>query len=109
MFRIIKTSFISIALVFICGFQTSGFQLKKEDVRKTMQNIFGYHVEYKEFSPLIAKRSFKIFIEQFDPDKVYLLSGEVKPYLDPQEDKLKAVIQKYSQDDLSEYDKLNQT
>ncbi len=100
---------LPVALFLLFGFQPSGFQLRKENVRMTMQGIFGYHVEYKEFSPLIAKRSLKIFIEQFDPDKVYLLVGEVKPYLEPKEEKIKAVIQKYYQDDLSEYQKLNQT
>ncbi len=100
--------FLPAALFLLFAFQPGEFQLRKENVRKTMQDIFGYHVEYKEFSPLVAKRSLKIFIEQFDPDKVYLLLGEVKPYLEPKEDKIKSVIQKYYQDDLSEYQKLNQ-
>src|SRR5262245_46300944 len=105
MFRLLL---LPLALFLAFGFQSSGFQLRKEDVRKTMQEIFNYHVEYKEFSPLVAKRSLKIFIEQFDPDRVYLLSSEIKPYLEPKEDKISSVIQKYYQDDLSEYIKLNQ-
>src|SRR5262249_55392079 len=99
---------LAIALFLSFGFQGSGFQLRKENVRKTMHDIFGYHVEYKEFSPMIAKRSLKIFIEQFDPDKVYFLLGKVNLFLEPKEDKIKSVIQKYYQDDLSEYQKLNQ-
>ena len=100
--------FISYLAIFIAfGFQREAFQLKKEDVRKTMEEMLAYHVEYKEFSPLIARRSLKVYIEQFDPDRIYLLSSEAKPYLMPKEDKIKSIVQKYRQDDLSEYAKLN--
>lgn len=102
-----KIFILSLAATAIFGFSTGVFQLKKEDVRKTMDEMLAYHVEYKEFSPLIARRSLKVFVEQFDPDRVYLLSVEAKPYLEPKEDKIKSVIQKYYQDDLSEYTKIN--
>ena len=106
--RIFKILFLFITAFFIFSFQDGTFQLKKEDVRKTMQEMFVYHVEYKELSAFIARRSLKIFLEQFDPDRIYFLVNEVKPYLDPKEDKLKSMIKKYGQDDLSEYAKLNQ-
>ncbi len=48
---------------------------------KTMQEMLDYHVEYKEFSPLIARRSLKIYIEQFDPDRSIYYLSEAKPYL----------------------------
>ncbi len=104
---ILKFFILYVAAFIIFAFQSGTFQLKKEDVRKTMEEMLAYHVEYKEFSPLIARRSLKIYIEQFDPDRVYLLSSEAKPYLEPKEDRIKSVVQKYRQDDLSEYAKLN--
>lgn len=106
--RILKIFMLSLTTISIFGFQSGVFQLKKEDVRTTLDQMLSYHVEYKEFSPLIARRSLKVFVEQFDPDRVYLLSSEAKPYLEPKEDKIKTVVQKYSRDDLSEYAKLNQ-
>jgi carboxyl-terminal processing protease len=106
--RIFKIFISHLAIFSVFGFQSGAFQLKKEDVRKTMEEMLAYHVEYKEFSPLIARRSLKVYVEQFDPDRVYLLSSEAKVYLEPREDKIKSVIQKYRQDDLSEYAKLNQ-
>lgn len=107
--RFFKILVLCSSAIFIFGFQEKSCQLKKDDIRKTMQEILAYHVEYKEFSPLIAKRSLKIFIEQFDPDRIYLLSSEAKPYLEPKEDKLKSVVRNYYQDDFSEYAKLNRT
>jgi carboxyl-terminal processing protease len=106
--RIWKVFVLPLVAFFVLCFHPGAFQLRKEDVRKTMEEMLTYHVEYKEFSALIARRSLKVYVEQFDPDRVYLLSSEAKPYLEPKEDKLKSVIQKYYQDDLSEYTKLSQ-
>lgn len=105
MLKKIFISFFATSILF--GFQSGAFHLKKEDVRKTMEEMLAYHVEYKEFSPFIARRSLKVYIEQFDPDRVYLLSSEAKSYFEPKDDKIKSVVQKYRQDDLSEYVKLN--
>jgi carboxyl-terminal processing protease len=87
---------------------TGAFQLKRADVRMTMEEMFAYHVEYKEFSPLLARRALKIYIEQFDPDKVYLLASEVKPFIEPEQTRLSSVVQKYYRDELSEFDAINQ-
>jgi carboxyl-terminal processing protease len=106
--RILKIFILALMPFFLFCFQSEAFQLKKGDVRVAMEEMLVYHVEYKEFSSLIARRSLKVYLEQFDPDRVYLLLSEVKPYLEPKEGKLKSVIQKYYQDDLSEYAKLNQ-
>jgi carboxyl-terminal processing protease len=103
----IKIFILPLAIFFVFGFQSGAFQLKKEDVRRTMEEMLAYHVEYKEFSSLIARRSLKLYVEQFDPDRVYLLSSEAKPYLEPKDEKIKSVIQKYRQDNLSEYARLN--
>ena len=74
-----------------------------------MQDMFGYHVEYKEFSPLIARRSLKIFLEQFDPDRsLPALQAKRSPIWSPKR-KNQVRHQKYYQDDLSEYEKINHT
>lgn len=90
----------------LCSAQS--IQLKKEDVKKTMEEMLAYHVEYKEFTPMLARRGIKIFLEQFDPEKVYLLSHEVRPFLNPKEEFLRKVIFNYQQDNLSEWKALNQ-
>jgi hypothetical protein len=56
-------------------------ELKYVHIRPNMQNIFNYHIENKEFSPFIVKRSFKIYLEQFDCEKLYLLKEEVLPLI----------------------------
>lgn len=83
--------------------------LKRTDVRSSMQEIFNYHVECKEMAPLLVKRSFKIYIEQFDPQRIYLLQDEVKPYLELSQEQLAGTIKRYYKDDFSDYEALNKT
>ncbi|HKY99804.1 MAG TPA: S41 family peptidase [Rhabdochlamydiaceae bacterium] len=89
-------------------FSAGSQQLKSTDVRLTMQEMFNYHVEYKEISPLLIRRSLKIFIEQFDADKTYLLASEVKPYLDVNDSQVQSVVQGYYANDFSTFRALNE-
>jgi carboxyl-terminal processing protease len=101
---------LRILLLFLSLFQISfagPLQLGKQDVRKTMQEMLDYHVEYKEFNQFLARRAMKLYIEQFDPDKVYLLASEAKLFLDLKEDQLQGIISKYKRDDLEEFESLN--
>src|SRR3972149_10130278 len=102
---------------FFCGlfllangvlFSAGSQQLKTADVRLTMQEMFNYHVEYKEMSPLLIRRSLKLFIEQFDADKTYLLASEVKPYLDVNDSQVQSVVQGYYANDFSTFRALNE-
>lgn len=81
--------------------------LKKSDIRNTMEEMLSYHIEQREFSPHMIKRSFKLFIEQFDPYKNYLLYHEVKPYLELANEEIEGVIDGYAVDEFSLYQKLN--
>ncbi len=91
----------------VCSF-TSPQRLKKQDVRKTMQEMLAYHVEYKDFSSFLARRSLKLYIQQFDMEKNYLLSNEAKTFLDPKDERVQAIVRKYQKDDLSEFAEANQ-
>jgi carboxyl-terminal processing protease len=105
--RVLRFFILPIGLFFLLCSLAEAFQLKKANVRAAMEEMLAYHVEYKEFNSLLARRSLKIYMEQFDPEKIYLLSSESRPYLDPRDERLTTVVQKYYRDDLSEYDNLN--
>jgi carboxyl-terminal processing protease len=107
--KIIKKHFILILLCLTVFSFASPQRLKKQDVRKTMQEMLAYHVEYKEFSSLLARRSLKLYVQQFDIEKNYLLANEAKVFFDPREDKIQSTVRKFQQDDLSEYAAANQT
>lgn len=77
------------------------------DVRETMDEMFNLHVENKDLSPLIVKRSVKLYIQQFDPDKIYLLKDEVKSYYELSNRQVQQIIDGYYDNDYSTFEKLN--
>lgn len=87
---------------------TSAFHLKKTDVKATMDEMLAYHVEYKQFSSLLARRSLKVYLQQFDFEKTYLLENEAKLFLNPKEEWIVRLVSNYPQNDLSGYMALNQ-
>lgn len=101
-----------ILLLFLICFTAQLFsaptELKITDVRSSMEELFNYHVEFKELTPQIVQRSFKLYLEQFDPDKLYLLKEETQPFLELQPEQVASIIEKYQEDNFSDYLALSQ-
>lgn len=81
--------------------------LIKEDISQVMDRFFTLHVEVNEITPEIIKRSFKVYIEKFDPERMYLLEREALPYLTMSTYKAKKIMQRYNKGDFSDYEALN--
>lgn len=86
----------------------SSASLKKTDVRETFDEMLQLHVEHDELSPLLLKRAFKIFLEQFDSAKIYFLHEEVEAFGRLDKKKLEASLARYSADDLAPFIEINQ-
>jgi carboxyl-terminal processing protease len=82
-------------------------ELKTSDIHKIMEKFFSYHVEAKAMSGPIARRALKIYVEQFDPEKVYLLDSEVSPYLKLSDEESLQVAKRMASEDYSDFDELN--
>lgn len=54
-------------------------KLKTDDIQKVMSQIFQQHVSKKAMTDPILQNSFRAYIDQFDPDRVYLLQSEISP------------------------------
>ncbi|MCH9614748.1 MAG: hypothetical protein SP1CHLAM54_12850 [Chlamydiia bacterium] len=102
MHRVIFGLFLAISSLTF-GKQT---ELNQSDVRRTMREIFSYHVENKTLDAKTVRRSFKLYIEAFDPDKNYLLHDEVAPYFSLSEREIQSVIDHYYKDQYPKYDEL---
>lgn len=104
---------ISLFITLICVWLAPAFSaqplLQERDVQRVMNRLFSLHVENKELNPLIIRRCFKLYVEQFDPDKSYLLEQEVAPYLQMSDEKVRLVMQRMSHEDYSDFIALNQT
>ena len=101
---------VGVTLLLVWAFQLWGAEklLVKTDVRMTMREMFSYHVENKELSPEIVRRTLRIYIEQFDAQKLYLTQEEVSVYLNPSYSLISQIIDSYFSDDISVFEKMNQ-
>lgn len=82
--------------------------LSLRDVRTTLEEMFSYHVESKKFSPLIARRSTRLFVEQFDFYRSYLLKSEVDPFFALNDQTIDTIIAEYREGKYFFYEALNE-
>lgn len=84
-------------------------ELKLNDVRNSMEAMFSYHVETREITATLIKRSFKNFIEQFDAQKIYFTQSELKPFSDLSSSQIEQIIDHYFADRFPEFEAVNQS
>lgn len=81
--------------------------LQMDDVSRIMKQILEQHAEQKEMSASILRKSFKVYIDQFDPNRMYLLDEEVKPYFNLTDEQVQNILANYKKGNFSQYEKLN--
>jgi carboxyl-terminal processing protease len=81
--------------------------LQSKDINKIMKQIFDQHVDKKEITFSILKNSFKVYIDQFDPNRIYLLESEVAPFLHLKDSDVSHFIDQYQKSRFPEYIALN--
>ncbi|MCH9612731.1 MAG: hypothetical protein S4CHLAM102_12280 [Chlamydiia bacterium] len=94
------------ALVWLLAGSLFGVEIGVGDVPAIAREMFSYHVENKEFSPLVAKRSVKVFFDQIDPEKIYLMRDEVGLYLDGRSDFVGKLIGQFERGKLDMYEEM---
>jgi carboxyl-terminal processing protease len=81
--------------------------LKISDIPKVMERLFHFHIESKQMHPSLIRRSIKIYIEQFDSEKAYLLESEVAPYLNMSDTTVNAILGRIQTKNYSDFIELN--
>jgi len=81
--------------------------LDRDDVSRIMQDILGQHVREKKITKDILKNSFRVYIEQFDPEKVYLLKKEAEPFLNPSESRLHQYLEAFERGNFRPYQQID--
>lgn len=99
--------FFSSSFLFSLGAQESSSPLKTSDINKIMQQIFAQHVDQKSISTPIIQHSLRVYIDQFDPDRVYLLDKEIESYLNLSESQLAGYEKEYKNGDFNVYRQLD--
>lgn len=82
--------------------------LKSSDVDRIMNQILSQHVEKRAMSGKILQSAVAIFINQFDPQRIYLLESEVAPYAHLSDAQLNQYVEQYQRNDFTVFKQLNQ-
>ncbi len=82
--------------------------LKIDDIHRVMERLFSFHIESKELTTTLIRRSMKLYIEQFDPEKAYLLESEAAPYLHLTEGNAQQILGRLKNQDYSDFLALNE-
>lgn len=101
---LICVHFAVVSLVFVAA---EPEHLKTKDINAIMKQIFSQHVDKKEMTASILKNSFKVYIDQFDPDRLYLSEQEVQPFLQISDAEAARYIEQYQRGQFPEYTDLN--
>lgn len=80
----------------------------QRDIPMVMERLFNYHVENKELNEILVKRIFKLYIESFDFDRIYLLQDEALAFLSISEEKAQGILERIKHDDFSDFYALNE-
>lgn len=110
-----RSGMMRIWLVFICFCLSQCFSLiaheqdllKAHDVNRIMQQILSQHVDKKEITGKIIQSALIIYIDQFDPHRMYLLEREVTPFVHLSDEQLNQAIEQYTKSDFSLFQQLN--
>ncbi len=82
--------------------------LKSSDVDRIMNQILSQHVEKRVMSGKILQSAVAIFINQFDPLRIYLLESEIAPYAHLTDAQLNQYVEQYQRNDFTVFKQLNQ-
>lgn len=99
--------FVIFALNSVTGFAVEQNTLHSGDVKKVMEQMLSQHVRDKEVTAEILRTSFKVYVDQFDPERIYLLESEVLPFYTTSDAEMKRILRQYKRDDFSAYEQLN--
>jgi carboxyl-terminal processing protease len=73
-----------------------------------MQQILSQHLGQKEITPSVLRDSYRIYFDQFDPNRIYLLASEVDPFLNLKDEEMLKQLGDYRKGNFLVYSQINQ-
>jgi len=88
--------------------EARGKALEVSDIHRLMDLMLKNHVDQHQLSSDLIKRSLKLYIDQFDPHRIYLQESEVRPYLELDDRAVSKLLEQYQNNNYSIYSQLNE-
>ncbi|MBI3508195.1 MAG: PDZ domain-containing protein [Chlamydiia bacterium] len=83
-------------------------QLKINDITNVVDRFFHFHIESHDWHPALVRRFMKVYVEQFDPDKSYLLESEILSYLNLSDKECEEITHRLRAGDYSDLQQMTQ-
>lgn len=106
MFRYWAIAFGVVSFLFF-PLQAAEETLQENDIHQIMDQIFSEHVDKKNMSCQIMHQALLVYIDQFDPRRMYLLKEEILPYVNLSQTEIDQAIEQYKKNDYSVFKRLN--
>ncbi|MBN1914310.1 MAG: S41 family peptidase [Parachlamydiales bacterium] len=87
---------------------TYAADLRVNDIYEVMDRLFDLHVDKKNLNPTLVQRIYKLYVEQFDAQKIYLLEEEVAPYISLSKGEAKRKLAQLQKGDYSDFHRMDQ-
>ncbi|SCA62727.1 Uncharacterized protein SCG7109_AD_00020 [Chlamydiales bacterium SCGC AG-110-M15] len=84
-------------------------QRKFQEIPEVMEEFFDYHVDHRQMTPDILKRSLSIYFKQFDVSHEYLLDKEIRQFTDLSDLMSRELGTHYHEGDFSIYEDMSLT
>ncbi len=81
-------------------------KLHTEDIYPTVQKLLKLHVEENELSEDLLARTFKVYFDLFDDQKIYFTQEDLAPYLNPSPELLDETLSEFSMQNYENYTEL---
>lgn len=81
--------------------------LKPSDIHPIMRQMLTEHVQDKDITPAVLQRSFKLYIDEIDPERVYFIQAEIEPFVVPSKADLDRYLQEYNKGDMTVFRNIN--
>ncbi|NGX63008.1 MAG: Tail-specific protease [Candidatus Anoxychlamydiales bacterium] len=94
-------------IILILPFYIFSKPIQFNEINKIMDRIFEYHIEYKEYDTKLISRALGLYIDQFDPLKIYLLQEEVDEYINLNQKNANIILNQIKNGDFSVFENLN--
>lgn len=82
--------------------------LTKNDVQRVMNDILSQHVDHKEMSGEVLSKAFQLYIDQFDPERVYLFKNEVDRLTNISKNDMNRILRQYNRGELYKFEEIDQ-
>lgn len=81
--------------------------LEIKDIHRMMDQILKSHVTQHQISDDLMRRALKLYIDQFDPQRLYLLESEVNAFLTLDDAEIAVILEQYKKDDYIIFAEMN--